>query len=203
MPPRLPLIRFGVDDTPVVWWEWLFYPLVIVLITFCFVAFMRAAIPITAIHFVRAVIRFRHMKRELAAAGRFLTAEQLVDRLRAGLGTLIVVYEWPKGPIEEWWTTEDIIAIAPIPLPSSIHEGQSSGLSSFAENCIATYTDRNTGNAMLTCGVPDESGLVVANAFPNAKFVTISRCAGGKTFSMATGHIVDRLRNDASASHLN
>jgi hypothetical protein len=59
-----------------------------------------------------------------------------------------------KGPIREWWTEDNLIAAAPVPLLASLKspppEGQLQALQEYARNCAAKYTDLESGTARLT-----------------------------------------------------
>lgn len=46
---RIPIIRFGSDETPIAWWEWLFAPLV-------YAALLAMALPVAAVSIALAVL---------------------------------------------------------------------------------------------------------------------------------------------------
>jgi hypothetical protein len=151
---RLPLVRSGDDETPIAWWEWLSAPIMMPLFVLVLLIMAVVSIPV---EFVIRLIQQRkekHLRQQLAAAGRFIEWGDVEAKLKAGEGTLIVEHCSPKGPIREWWTEADVVAAAPVPLPTSLKslpaEGRLQRLQDFAKTCSARYVAIEAGSAKLT-----------------------------------------------------
>jgi hypothetical protein len=151
---RLPLIRFGNDETPIAWWEWLFVPLMVPLFFVGLLCMSVVSVPVELAYRIMQWQGEKRLRPRLTGAGRFLEWPAVEAKLMAGEGTLIVEHLSPKGPIREWWSKDDLIAAAPVPLPASLRslpvEGQVQPLQEFAAVCAARYTDTNSGEAKLT-----------------------------------------------------
>ena len=148
---RIPLIRFGKDDTPTARWEWCFYPIVIPLV-FCFMLVGLAAWsilgpPLSLLSSARAKSRLAKLRAKMVDVGRYLPAATLCDKIESACGTLIV--ECGSTTLY-WWTNDDVISSAPAALPSTFDHPQSEQVSAFAQRCLEKYTHRSTGHAMLT-----------------------------------------------------
>jgi hypothetical protein len=113
-----------------------------------------ASVPIEFVHRLRQQREEKQLRPRLAAAGRFMEWPEVEAKLRAGEGTLIIEHRSPKGPIREWWAADDLIAAAPVPLPTSLKsppaEGQLEPLREYAASCEARYLDVDSGWAKLT-----------------------------------------------------
>src|SRR5262245_26460028 len=151
---RVPLIRYGDDDTPWAWWEWLFVPLMYPLIFVVLLTLSVASVPVA---FVYRLLQRREEKRlrpRLAAAGRLVGWPEVEAGLRTGEGTLLIEHQSPKGPIREWWAADDLIAGSPVSLPASLKsplaEGQLESLRDYAASCAAQYLNVESGAAKLT-----------------------------------------------------
>jgi hypothetical protein len=151
---RMPLVRSGGDETPIAWWEWLFAPLLMPLFFVALLVLAVVSIPVEFVYRVRQQREERQFRPRLAAAGRCVEWAEVEARLQAGEGTLIIEHLSPKGPIREWWTEEDVIAGAPVALPSSLAspppEGQQQAVQEYARACAAKYLDVESGTAKLT-----------------------------------------------------
>jgi hypothetical protein len=149
---RIPLLRFGDDDSPIAKWEVLFCPIVIPT-AFCailtgFAFWMILGPPLSLVSSSIRKSRSNKLRAKMLEAGRYLPASKFQERIDSGSGTLIVVC---GSEIFYWWTEDDIVSDAPLTLPSTFDDPQSERLSAFAEHCLQTYTDTSAGNAML-CG---------------------------------------------------
>jgi hypothetical protein len=158
------LVRSGADETPFAWWEWLFIPIMVPLfIVFLLVAAV-VSVPLEFVYRLWVQRQERRLPPRLAAVGRSLEWSAVEGKLRAGEGTLIVEHRSPKGPVREWWTEDDLIAAAPVPVPSSLQsppaEGQLGPLREYARVCASKYVNVESGSAKLTVvPVPTASRL--------------------------------------------
>jgi hypothetical protein len=151
---RIPLYRSGGDETPIAWWEWLFVPIMTPLgIVFLLVAAV-VSVPVEFVWRLRQQRAEKQLRARLAAAGRFIDWDAVEAGLKASAGTLIIEHRSPKGPIREWWTEDDLVAAAPVPLPTSLvsppEEGQLRPIQEYAKVCSARYVDIEAGTARLT-----------------------------------------------------
>jgi hypothetical protein len=174
---RVPLIRFGADETPYAWWEWLFAPVMMPLIFAGLLVMAVVSVPVEFVYRLRQRRNEKRLRPRLAAVGRFLEWPAVEAELRAGEGTLIVEHQSPKGPIREWWAEDDLIAAAPVPLPASLRsspaEGQLQPLQEYAAACVARYTDVAAGTARLT-----EVPVPLARRLDPAKYVVVDLGGG-------------------------
>jgi hypothetical protein len=96
----------------------------------------------------------KELRHRLAAAGRYPAWDEVEAKLKAGEGTLLVEHRAPKGPIREWWTEDDWVAAAPVPLPTSLKslsaKGWPQALQDFAKAGSARSVAIETGSAQLT-----------------------------------------------------
>jgi hypothetical protein len=119
------------------------------------------------------------LPRKMASVRRFMPASLLDAMLNSGKGTLIIEHLSLQGFVREWWTAEDVIGNAPVPLPATpillSEENQSTALHAYALSCIERYTDPMTGSAKLTETVPglSESHRTLAEKYPRAKIVVL------------------------------
>ncbi len=103
----------------------------------------------------------------------------LDEMLNSGTGTLIIEHLSSQGFVREWWTAEDVIGNAPVPLPVTPillpDENYSTALHAYALSCMQRYTDPTTGIAKLTEAVPglSESHRRLAEKYPRAKIVVL------------------------------
>jgi len=174
---RVPLIRFGADETPFAWWEWLFAPVMMPLFFAGLLVMAVVSVPVEFVYRLRQQRDEKRLRPRLAAAGRFMEWPAVEAKLRAGEGTLIVEHLSPKGPIREWWAEDDVIAATPVPLPASLKtppaEGQLPPLQEFAAGCMARYTDTASGAAKLT-----EVPVPLARRLDPAKYVVVNLGGG-------------------------
>lgn len=151
---RLPLVRFRDDDSPTAWWEWLFGPVIIPAFILFLIAAAVVSLPWGLVIRARRRSQERRLISRLSAVGRYLDWPDVEARLRAGEGTLIIEHCSPKGPVREWWTADDIIAEAPVPLPQSlktpVEDAILDVLVEFAQTCSSKYLDEKDGIAKLT-----------------------------------------------------
>ena len=175
---RIPLIRRGEDATPVAWWEYIFLPLVAIVLTSAFVIGFVVSIPWSFFHKRAIQNKSRSTHAHFKAADRFMADETLVEHLLHGRGTLIVLRLSPKEPYREFWTSDDLIAMAPESLPGLATSHQSESLTQFATVCIERYLDSTTGTAFLTHGRLSTHDLSVSARFPKARIVTILTTLG-------------------------
>ncbi len=163
--------------------EWPWY-LVVSLLTVCFglplVIFVFAYLLPRQIVFERRERREeKWLRRWLASVGRSVPASELDAKLTSGEGTLIIENLLPQDIVREWWTEEDVIGNAPVPLPKSPilppDENQSTALNTYALSCRRRYTDPTTGIGKLTETVPELSAShrELAAKYPRAKIVVL------------------------------
>jgi hypothetical protein len=184
---RFPLVCSGGDETPIAWSEWLFAPIMTLLLfimtplLFIFLLVMAfVSIPLEFVYRLRQQREEMKIRPRLGAAGRFLEWAAVEAKLRAGEGTLIVEHLSPKGPIREWWTEDDLIAPAPVSLPRSLKSPLSAEqlhpMQEYAATCARRYTDVATGAAKLT-DVP----VPLARRLDPAKYVVVDLGGGMMT----------------------
>jgi hypothetical protein len=151
---RIPLVRSGGDDTPIAWWEWLFAPVLMpVFFLFLLVAAV-VSVPLEFLYRLHVRRREKQLRPRLAALGRYLEWSEVEAKLKVGQGTLIVQHLSPKGPVREWWTEDDVIAAAPVPLPASLRQPKTQAelepVQQYARTCASWYVDVEAGTAKLT-----------------------------------------------------
>ena len=134
--------------------------------------------PITLVYRLRSWHRERHLWRQLAAIDRVVEWNKIEPKFRVGAGTLVFEHCSLKGPVRDWWTEEDVIGSAPLPLPVSLtlplEVGRADQLHEYAKACATKYLDLKSGVAKLTA-VP--SVLLIdgklAKEIPLGKAVTL------------------------------
>jgi hypothetical protein len=151
---RIPLFRSGGDETPYAWWEWLFAPIMMPLFFIVLFVLAVASIPVEFVYRLRQQREEKKLRPRLAAAGRFLEWQEVEAKLRDGEGTLVIEHRSPKGPIREWWTSDDLIGASPVRLPASLQslpgEQDFGLLREYAASCASRYLDVESGTAKLT-----------------------------------------------------
>jgi hypothetical protein len=149
------------------------------------------SVPIEFFYRIRQQHAERSLRAKLAAVGRFMPWTEVESKLRAGEGTLLVEHRGLKGPIREWWTEEDLIGSAPLPLPASLQstleQGQQLALSEFARTCMRKLADVQSGFARLTTiPVPPRTWL------DPQKYVVVDIGGGWRTaIRLITGRNMD------------
>jgi hypothetical protein len=110
-----------------------------------------------ALDFLARILIYRdevRLRRKLELSGRFIAWPEIEARFAAGTGTLIVEHRSPKGPIREWWTEEDLIGAAPVPLPVSIkslpNDEHVEAHKEYSNLCCTQYVDVAGGSAKAT-----------------------------------------------------
>jgi hypothetical protein len=123
----------------------------------------------------------------MESRGRYIAWADLLPRLEAGVGTLIIDYG-DNWPIRLWWTPDDVMAMAPCK-PSGEDRllymllGEEER-DPFVQWCCSRYTDLESGCAYLTV-LPAFalSGAVVSYSeffegrFPRLEVVATVSCA--------------------------
>src|ERR1051326_8645483 len=146
----------GPEDRSVAWWEWLLAPILLPLILVVRLVVAIVSAPFELVYNFRKAGEEPRLRRRLVAAGRFLEWPEVEAKLRAGTGTLIVEHRSPGGPIRDWWTPEDLIAAAPVPVPVSVKSRPAEGqplrqqMHEYAEACAARNVNVESGSAKLT-----------------------------------------------------
>jgi hypothetical protein len=118
----------------------------------------------------------KEVRSRLVAAGRFMSWNEVENRLKSGEGTLIFQLCSPKGPLRDWWTEDDLITPAPFPLPTSMTETvkmKSQPLLDYANACFARYVAVEGGTAKLTEVPRREPWTKLTESYPQAKVVTL------------------------------
>lgn len=179
MPLRLPILRYGRNEPPIAWWEWLFLPIiipyVIVLVLIGFFIFP----PIEYVRDALRIGRKNKLRQKLESRGRYMEWAQVEHELINGRGTLIVEHQPPIGHTREWWTPEDLVGGSPVTLPSGIgllpkDDNKKSELEAYAQSCIARLIDRETGEAKLT-----ERPYPQLRRYPKARVIELASWYGG------------------------
>jgi hypothetical protein len=170
---RIPLVRLSGDERPVAWWEWLFIPITTPVVFVVLLVLAVISVPVELISRLRSRRHEKQLHRQFNESGRYMEWAAVEAKLITGEGTLIVEHHSPKGPIREWWTEDDLVTAAPVPLPTSLQslpdQNQLQLLHAYANACSTRYTDTETGAAHLTAvPVPlrqrlNPSSLVVVN----------------------------------------
>lgn len=97
---------------------------------------------------------------QMRAAGRTISAEELLARINENCGTPVWEVLSTKGPWRLWWTSEDVAALSPFP-----YYARSTGPSEsfydetfreFANWFADTYADPVRGRALLV-DFPDDA----------------------------------------------
>ena len=151
---RFPLIRAGDDDTPWAWWEWLLAPIIWPVLLILMVVVAAVSIPVEIVYRFRMWRQEKKLLARLTSVGRSVPWSEIEARFRAGEGTLIVEHRSPNGPIREWWSEDDLVGEAPLPLPTSVRslppEGPCESVREYARFCAARYAAPDSGTAKLT-----------------------------------------------------
>ncbi len=150
---RVPLVRFGDDERPFAWWELLFIPVMLPLIFISLLVLAVLSVPAEVVYGLRQRRREKELRPRLAAVGRVMDWAEVETKLVVGDGTLVVEHCSPKGPVREWWTADDLVAAAPVTLPTSIRAPAEDGLTQlqdYAASCAVRYLDHDAGSACLT-----------------------------------------------------
>ena len=95
--------------------------------------------------------RERKFRREMERVGRFVEWNDLLPKLEAGEGTLIVEQAQKDG-VRIWWTSREVGAsstVAP-PAEEELDYLRLSEPHQFVAWCKATFLDRDSGSALLT-----------------------------------------------------
>jgi hypothetical protein len=177
-----PLVR---PRMPVREWPWyLVVSLLSLLVTVCIG--LPLVIFVFAYLLPRELVSSRRERREekwlrrwLASVGRSVPASELDAKLNSGEGTLMIEHLLPQDFVREWWTEEDVIGNASVPLPKSPilppDENQSTALNTYALSCRRRYTDPTTGIGKLTETVPELSAShrELAEKYPRAKIIVL------------------------------
>jgi hypothetical protein len=94
----------------------------------------------------------RRLHRRYAVAGRYLKWDEMIKKLHADEGTLIIEVRSPKGAIRLWWTPDDLIESAPVSLDGlewELSTDQLDQVQQYARECVARYVDVESGRADL------------------------------------------------------
>ncbi|MGY8771021.1 MAG: hypothetical protein ACKVH8_21630 [Pirellulales bacterium] len=126
-------------------------------------------IPIFVICVLFQPLQDRIFRRRMIDTGRYLTLEQLEQKLAQGTGTLLLIGS--RRPV--WWTSDDIVAKAPLELPRNEKIEQSEELKEIAEACDTKYTDYQAGIGQYVDVPYNYSNQDLESMFPNAKILTI------------------------------
>jgi hypothetical protein len=174
---RFPLIRFGGDNRPFLWWEWLFAPFTLLIMGAAMLFIGAISTPLVLWMNYQQHRDEKALAKSLRAAGRVANWQEIAQKWSSGCGTLLIEQCSPNGPFREWWTEDDVIGSAPAPLPTSldvINNPDTDWLLKYTEMCILRYTDPDNGSAMLT-DVPVSVAQGLWSDFPKARVVTLVR----------------------------
>jgi hypothetical protein len=148
---RIPLLRFGRDESPFAWWEFLFAPVLLPL--YAMVLFFVVGLTILVVPFLMfaAWRSERRFARSMRDQGRFMTWKELEPLLRAGDGTLIVEQAQKDG-VRVWWSRDDVLREASMkpPAEADLDYMRSGKPHPFVAWCFARYLSRDAGGATLT-----------------------------------------------------
>jgi hypothetical protein len=128
-------------------------------------------------------LRFREyrIRRRFVARGRFSPWSKVVEKLIQGQGTLIVQFVTWEGPyvggaIREWWTRDDVIGRAPVPLPPALDrlptDDALKQLLEYSGKVVSECTDVDSGLASLTVR-PTHWIRKWSRIYPKDKIVTL------------------------------
>jgi hypothetical protein len=96
----------------------------------------------------------QQLRRQLVPGDRVLAWGEVEARMREEEGTLIVQHCAPRGPVWQWWVSEDLVASAPGPLPTSVYSlpvgANLERLHDLARDVLSRYLDVESGTASLT-----------------------------------------------------
>jgi hypothetical protein len=116
--------------------------------------FLAAGLSIPISFFSRRALKKRESELQvrLKGAGRFLEWNELQMRWLSGEGTLIVQDHFPKGPGRIWWTQDDLLTMAPMPVPKeeALESELPEPLKEYALKCSTNYLGLDSGLAKLT-----------------------------------------------------
>jgi len=96
---RIPLLRTGGDQRPIVGWGWLFAPALCPCSSRLGVV-AAVSVPVAFRTRIATARREKRLRQALCRRGRAIEPDELESKLRQGCGTFR-----PKGP-ERWWWTE-------------------------------------------------------------------------------------------------
>lgn len=114
---------------------------------------MLISIPISSRLKRRMERQEKALKNQLKDVGRFVDWTEVESKLERGEGTLIVEYCFPKGPVREWWTEDDVIGNAPRALSDSTDadlDRRTDRLADYARSCVVRYVNLDSGIASIT-----------------------------------------------------
>jgi hypothetical protein len=120
--------------------------------------------------------RKRQFRNQLRTQGRFVNLDVIRSKLDAGEGTLIGEYGHKGQPLGIWWTSDDIFSLGK---PSTTDEEcfaiiTAPGINVFNDQCVTTYLDRESGNALLTSMPPRYCrSQRLARMFPKMKIALL------------------------------
>lgn len=148
---RVPLVRPGEKPSPIVWWEWLFAPLVMPL--FFIQLILLASVRLLTLPLFNWFLwcRERQFVQQMHERGRFMPWDELQLHLQKGEGTLIVEQaqnDW----IRVWWTSQDVMQDAPVQPPSerNLDYLLLASPHPFVSWCFERYLHSDSGCALLT-----------------------------------------------------
>jgi hypothetical protein len=182
-PMRIPLLRFGRDDRPEAWWEYLFAPIMWPL--FFVGLLLLAGLSVVAIPFLllAQARRERKFAQSMRDRGRFIPWKDLEPRLQDGEGTLLVE-QAQKDAIRVWWTQQNVLQEAPTQAPAlqDVDYLRMEKPHPFVTWCFDHYLSPETGEASLTDppyayppGFAEESFF--KQRFPNLRVVMTVKIA--------------------------
>lgn len=92
----------------------------------------------------------QRMKRE----GRSIEWPEFIQRMGEAGGTVIIEWYFPKGPTRWWWTSDNVRALSPYPLPNSkqVEIGFLTEHGLAGDWCHERYTNISDGGARLVAG---------------------------------------------------
>jgi hypothetical protein len=136
------------------WWEWFLLPLSPLFILFLLVA-AAVSVPLERVRQRRQKDSEKEFLQALTERGRTAPWHEVESELIAGRGTLIIEHQSPKGPIREWWTSDDVIAQSPVSLPTALNSGLATeqdlaSIREYSRVCAKRYLDLEGGVAKLT-----------------------------------------------------
>jgi hypothetical protein len=171
---RIPYVRSGGDETPWAWWEWLFAPIALPLFAAFLLVLVVVSVPVVYVGWLWQRREEKQLRRRLAEVGRFVEWDEVETKLKAGEGTLIIEDRSPKRLPRAWWTEDDLVAAAPVPLPASLNSApeEAQPLQDYARACSARYVDLESGTAKLTA-FPVPPKRFDPRMYPQGKVVTL------------------------------
>jgi hypothetical protein len=116
----------------------------------------------------------RAFQAKMNALGRVMEWSDFARALDATHGTALVERYSLKGPVNLWWTSENIYDVCPYPTVDWWALRDASFLP-FAEWCRERYTSPDTGVAFLVGEGPNEEGRSLHSRFESAEAGSIGR----------------------------